>query len=172
MTGEEMKKQSAKQTSSFYEEDDDLFDAVEESLQEVDEEEVPEDDYIPDVPPPKPLTKQGRALIVREVRPDPQTVVRKRVVLTRSMCRRKGCNYDAVVDLGTKAHPETGKPVPLFTEYKRVPLNRREEVKQLLEQHIAIVHSANNEHIVFESDLQTEWFGVDVYTGQPRSARG
>jgi hypothetical protein len=147
------------QDNSFFEEDDDFLTHVEASLDETEDEDfVPDDEYEPEVPDIPEPTMQGRPLIVREVRPDTLTVIRNRVVLTRSMCIRKGCNYDAAREMG-------------YTEYKRIPPNRRPEVAHLLATHKMIAHSANDNHIVFENDLQTGWFGVDDMTGKPRRVK-
>jgi hypothetical protein len=159
-----------RKTNSYFEEDEDFLDAIEESIEQQDIEEVPDDVYEPEIPPPPVLRREGRPMIVREIRPDNLTTVRRRVVLTKSMCRRKGCNYDAVRDMGTRIDNE-GKIVLLYNEWKRVPPTRREECLQYLSNHMAIAHSANDEHIVFESDIQTEWFGTDVYTGRARNHR-
>lgn len=153
-----MSKKSAKSSSFF--EDDELFDAVDEAL-EKDIEEVPDDEYEPEIPVQVEPTRQGRPMIIRELRVDKCTTIRRRIPLTKSMCRRKGCNYDAVRDMGTKVNEE-GKLELLYKEWKRVPPQRRQECLDFLQQHMVIAHSHNDEHIVFESDLKTEWFGQNV----------
>ncbi len=156
-TGDSMaKKQTAKPTS-FFEEEEDFLDNIENALEEQEDviDEVPDDEYEPLVPEPEEPKRAGRPMIVREVKVDTHTVQRKRVALTRSMCRRQGCNFDAAVAAG-------------YDEYKRVHPSRRQEVMDLLDQHMILKHSESQGHIVFESDLQQQWFGVDEQTGKPR----
>lgn len=139
-----------KTANSFFDDvelDEGLLDAVDEYQAEA-EEEVPEDDYVPLAPPPKPLTRQGRPMIVTERRPDTLTIVRKRVPLTKSMCRKPRCSYDAARAMN-------------YPTYKNVPLSKRPECIELLSQHVATAHNFNDAHIIFESDLATEFFGTD-----------
>lgn len=132
----------------------DVFDYIEEDVETEVEEiesgeeelEIPEDDYVPATPVRRKPLKQGRPMVVRQTAPDSYTVVRRRVPLTKSMCKKPGCNYDAAVSLGYK-------------EYKNVPPNRRQEAIDLLNKHTEFVHTANQEHITFESDLETEFLG-------------
>lgn len=144
-----------KNTATFFEDiemDEELSNILDE--QEEDLEEIPEDEYVPIVPPPPQPKRTGRPMIVREKRPDNLTTVRRRVPLTKSMCRKPRCTYDAAVHLG-------------YPAYKNVPMNRREECKLMLEQHIAQAHSFNDSHIMFEDDIQRQFFGVDE-RGNPR----
>lgn len=138
--------------TSFFEDvelDEDLTDAIEGYEAAEVEEEIPEEDYVPLIPPPPEPKRTGSPMIIREKRPDTLTVVRRRVPLTKSMCRKPKCNYDAARELGN------------YPAYKNVPLNRREECLQLLQNHLAIAHSFNDAHIIFSDDLQTEFFGED-----------
>lgn len=160
-----MAKKTAK-TNSYNEDDDDFLDAIEEALDEDDVDDVPDDEYEPDIPEPEEPKRTGRPMIVREVRPDTLTVVRKRVALTRSMCRRKGCNYDASKELGGVRKDGT----PVYDGWKRVPPQRREECLELLSRHLVVAHSFQDDHIVFEDDMKNQWFGVDEHTGEARRA--
>jgi len=152
-----MAKKATTKATSFYEEDDVFLDELDEVLEAQDavDDDVPDDEYEPLVPEPEEPKRTGRPMIVRETRPDKHTTVRTRVALTRSMCRRQGCNYDAAVQIG-------------YEGWKRVHPTRRQEVLDLLEQHKILQHSESQGHIVYEDDLQTQWFGVDEQTGKAR----
>lgn len=139
-----------KTANSFFEDaelDEELLDEVDQYQADA-EEEVPEDEYVSLAPTPKPLLKQGRPMIVTEKKTDAQTIVRKRVPLTKSMCRKPKCSYDAAREMR-------------YPSYKNVPPARRQECVDLLKQHVAMAHSFNDSHIIFESDLATEFFGVE-----------
>lgn len=110
--------------------------------------EIPDEEYEPEHPPLPEPTYSGVPTVVRSLVIDRKTVKRKRIVLTRSMCRQPNCSYDAAVHMG-------------YPAYKNVPTKRREEIASMLEVHKATAHSFNDGHIIFSGDLQTQFFGVD-----------
>lgn len=124
-----------------------LFDAINQ-FESAEDLEIEDEEYEPEVPPVPEPTFKGVPTIVRSLKIDQRTIKRKRIVLTRSMCRKPNCTYDAARELG-------------FRAYKNIPVNRREEATNKLNQHIATVHSFNDNHIIFSGDLQTQFFGVD-----------
>lgn len=132
---------------------------VDETLEEGDgievSEDIPEDEYIPPRPKNLPLLKQGRPMIIRATKVDSLTTIRRRVPLTKSMCRRQGCKYDAAKEMG-------------FDSYSRVPPEFRDSAKEKLAAHVDRNHNRSEDHIVYESDLPTDWMGLDVNDKQRR----
>lgn len=108
------------------------------------EEEIPDEEYVPEVFEPPQPKRQGRPMIVRETKVDSMTVLRKRVPLTKSMCHRQGCKYDAAREMG-------------FTAYKNIPPEQRAKAKTLLQAHVSQSHNGSEDYIVFESDMPKDW---------------
>lgn len=109
---------------------------------------------------PLPREEDGTSrYILREYRVDKFTMIRKREHLTPSMCTKLGCNFDVAKFNGW----ENG--------WEDVPESDRKIVREALEQHVLLVHSAANDQIVSEADLPTEWLGIRKMRSQPKSMK-
>lgn len=115
---------------------------------------IPDDDYVPELPTVKPMLRQGRPMLRTETRIDPYTTLRRREPLTRSRCKVSGCAFDAAKASGFRRG------------YQSVPPAMRPKIIQDLQDHVAKSHNRSEGHIVFESDLPTDWYGLNNQGGK------
>jgi len=103
-----------------------------------------------DAPP-----KEKRKFILQEITVDSRTVLRRRVLLTPSMCRHRGCGYDAAKDCGY-ANGWGDAEVDLILPGGKTIGERMLEILSL---HVQTQHAAPEAHIIDEDELarQKAW---------------
>ena len=85
-----------------------------------------------------------RKLIIRSTRIDPYCTLRKRFVLTPTMCTRNGCTFDAAAKWGG---------------YENAPESERALMREVLLQHDFNAHNRSEDLVINESELPTQWLG-------------
>ena len=85
-----------------------------------------------------------RKLIIRSTRIDPYCTLRKRFVLTPTMCTRNGCTFDAAAKWGG---------------YENAPVSERALMREVLLQHDFNAHNRSEDLVINESELPTQWLG-------------
>lgn len=85
-----------------------------------------------------------RKLIIRSTRIDPYCTLRKRFVLTPTMCTRNGCTFDAAAKWGG---------------YENAPESERPLMAEVLKQHDLNAHNRSEDLVINESELPTQWLG-------------
>ena len=101
--------------------------------------------------PDKPELSDEIEYKARTVRVNNLLAIRKPVVLTPSMCRAVGCNYDATTVNG---FPDG---------WESVPENRRHIFLRLKEKHFAKYHGNIESHIIKHSQLPKRWLRKTGY---------
>ncbi len=109
------------------------------------------------------VTPGKRQFILQEIS-FPQTrqytVIRRRVQLTPSMCRARGCGYDAAKECGFL----NGWTDPHLSHDQPLPDGRKlgEAILALLETHNATAHVIEQSHIIGEDELMgsKQWANV------------
>ena len=99
---------------------------------------------------------------LKEIKIDQHTIMRKRVLLTDSMCRERGCGFDAAVAMGYAAGWESA-PID-----QKLPsgITVGEAMINLLKLHSTNGHAAAAmDHIVSEDELNGNktWVGVSPH---------
>jgi hypothetical protein len=104
------------------------------------------------------VTESKRQYILQEIKVDQFTTLRRRVELTPSMCRAKGCGFDASKEVG---YPAGWKTVPhdqLLPNGKSLG----EAIISVLQRHRDTTHGIEESHIMNEDEVnrQKQWAGV------------
>ncbi len=94
------------------------------------------------------LDPTKRHYIIREIRIDKHTIRRYRELLTPSMCRLRGCNYDAAKWLGFGSW----QAAPL-KEKLRTGQTVKERILEALGEHNENAHKFDQAHIISEDEL-------------------
>src|SRR5690348_11403565 len=89
---------------------------------------------------------EKKQLIIRSIRVDPYTLIRRRELLTPSMCQRPGCNYDAAT-------------ANQFDGWHSVPESKRDILLEVLQKHIETAHNRSEDLILNEDEVPGQWLG-------------
>mgnify|MGYP001569283240 CR=1 FL=1 len=88
--------------------------------------------------------KPKRRFIIRQTIIDKFNTVRRRVLLTPSMCTRLGCTFDAASKFGG---------------WENAPESQHAVMRVVLIQHDKVAHNSSEDLIVDEEDMPKEWIG-------------
>jgi hypothetical protein len=108
------------------------------------------------------LPESKRYFLLQEIRTSPYTVVRRRVLVTPSMCTHRGCGFDAAKDVGYGG----GWSDPKLNHDQSLPSGKTigQAIMDLLEVHMINKHAIieTDAHLMTEEQLnrQKQWAGV------------
>jgi hypothetical protein len=92
------------------------------------------------------VESQEPQFILQRRKIDNFNVICRRVLLTPSMCTVNGCSFDIAVKNG-------------FSGWNEVPVEERKMMLVALAEHVKVVHTSSQAHIIKESELPTRWLG-------------
>lgn len=103
-------------------------------------------------------TGDKKLLILQEVKIDQFCTMRRRVKLTPSMCRHRGCGFDAAKEVGYKSGWDSvphDQPLPTGKTLGQAILG-------VLDLHTTTAHTLEQAHIMTEEEVnaQKQWRGV------------